>query len=104
MPFTKAEVGFGRLCNWWGMPSVSILLRTAHFKRWTSQQRRVAPKQSWDSKLTKGQHFNSAGQPVLDNGLALWEVATVVTSCLIAEWAIAPFASDRGILTAFPIL
>jgi membrane protease YdiL (CAAX protease family) len=54
--------------------------------------------------LTKGQDSNNAGQPVTDNGLASWEVATVVTSCLIAEWALVPFASERGFLTAFPIL
>jgi membrane protease YdiL (CAAX protease family) len=54
--------------------------------------------------LTEGQDSSSAGRPVLNNGLALWEVATVIGSCLIAEWAIAPFASDRAFLTAFPIL
>jgi len=54
--------------------------------------------------LTKGQDSNSAGQMVAENGLASWEVATVVSSCLIAEWALVPFASERGILTAFPVV
>lgn len=31
-------------------------------------------------------------------------MATVISSCLIAEWAIVPFAADRGFVTAFPIL
>jgi len=39
-----------------------------------------------------------------DKGVALWEVVTVITSCIIAEWTIAPFAKGRGFVTAFPIL
>jgi membrane protease YdiL (CAAX protease family) len=34
----------------------------------------------------------------------MWEVVTIITSCLIGEWAIVPFAAGRGILTAVPIL
>jgi membrane protease YdiL (CAAX protease family) len=43
-------------------------------------------------------------QTVADKELALWEVMTIITSCLIAEWALVPFAAGRGIVTAFPIL
>jgi len=42
--------------------------------------------------------------PVTDKGLALWEVVTVITSCLIGEWAVVPFAAGRGFLTAIPVL
>lgn len=47
---------------------------------------------------------DSRSLPVTDKGLAPWEVATIITSCLIAEWAVVPFAAGRGILTAVPIL
>ena len=39
-----------------------------------------------------------------DKGLALWEVASVITSCILAEWTVAPFAAGRGFVTAFLIL
>ena len=45
-----------------------------------------------------------SAEPVTRQGLEPWEVATVITSCLIAEWAVVPFASGRGFLAAFPIL
>jgi len=49
-------------------------------------------------------HQDSRSLPVTDKGLALWEVVTVITSCLIGEWAVVPFAAGRGFLTAIPIL
>lgn len=39
-----------------------------------------------------------------DKGLALWEVASIIMSCLIAEWTMAPFAAGQGVLSAVPIL
>lgn len=54
--------------------------------------------------MTEHQDSKSAGPVVTDKGLALWEVVTIITSCLIGEWAIVPFAAGRGILTAVPIL
>ena len=39
-----------------------------------------------------------------DRGLAWWEVVTVITSCIIAEWIVVPFATGRGFVTAVPIL
>jgi membrane protease YdiL (CAAX protease family) len=36
--------------------------------------------------------------------LELWEVVSIITSCLIAEWAVVPFVAGRGFLTAIPIL
>lgn len=49
---------------------------------------------------------NSAGESpeITDRGLALWEVATVITTCLVVEWAVFPFAGGRRILIAIPIL
>jgi membrane protease YdiL (CAAX protease family) len=46
----------------------------------------------------------SATDTATDKGLALWEVVTIITSCLIGEWAVAPFAAGRGFVTAVPIL
>jgi membrane protease YdiL (CAAX protease family) len=47
---------------------------------------------------------NSKSSVVGDKGLALWEVVTVITSCIIAEWTLVPFAAGRGFVTAVPIL
>ncbi|MEO6656021.1 MAG: CPBP family intramembrane glutamic endopeptidase [Pyrinomonadaceae bacterium] len=39
-----------------------------------------------------------------DNKLALWEIASVVTSCLVAEWVILSFAGSSKLILAVPIL
>jgi membrane protease YdiL (CAAX protease family) len=39
-----------------------------------------------------------------EEGLALWEVAAVITSCLVVEWAVFAFAGGRRIVIALPIL
>lgn len=36
--------------------------------------------------------------------MALWEVAAVITSCLVVEWAVFPFAGGRKIIVAIPTL
>jgi len=38
-----------------------------------------------------------------DRKLAAWEIASVVTSCLIAEWAVLSFAGDSKIVLAVPV-
>lgn len=43
-------------------------------------------------------------RPVTDQRLESWEVMSIITSCLIAEWAVVPFVAGRGFLTAAPIL
>jgi len=42
--------------------------------------------------------------PAEARGLALWEIASVVTSCLIAEWVVLSFAGRSKIVTLVPIL
>lgn len=37
-------------------------------------------------------------------GLALWEIASVVTSCLIAEWVVLGFAGSSKLIIAVPVL
>ena len=37
-------------------------------------------------------------------GLALWEVAAVITSCLLVEWAVYPFAGARRTVIAIPVV
>jgi membrane protease YdiL (CAAX protease family) len=54
--------------------------------------------------LSEPEHSKDAGAIISDKGLALWEVVTIITSCLIAEWALVPFAAGRGFLAAIPIL
>jgi membrane protease YdiL (CAAX protease family) len=36
--------------------------------------------------------------------LALWEIVSVVTSCLIAEWVVLSFAGASKLITAVPVL
>jgi membrane protease YdiL (CAAX protease family) len=51
------------------------------------------------------EHQDSTGvRPVTDQGLESWEVVSIITSCLIAEWAVVPFVAGHGFLTGFPIL
>jgi membrane protease YdiL (CAAX protease family) len=54
--------------------------------------------------LTQDQGSPSGNLVVTDKGLALCEVVTIITSCLIAEWAVVALAAGRGIFTAVPIL
>lgn len=49
-------------------------------------------------------HSKDRGLIVSNKALALWEVVTIITSCLIAEWTLVPFAAGRGYLAAIPIL
>ena len=37
-------------------------------------------------------------------GLALWEIVSVVTSCLIAEWVVLGFAGRSKLIIAIPVL
>jgi membrane protease YdiL (CAAX protease family) len=37
-------------------------------------------------------------------GLSLWEIASVVTSCLIAEWVVLSFAGRSKLIIAIPVL
>jgi membrane protease YdiL (CAAX protease family) len=53
--------------------------------------------------LSEQQNALSA-HPVGGQGLESWEVASVITSCLIAEWTVVPLASGRGFVTAVPVL
>jgi len=47
----------------------------------------------------------SAPSPVLEaGGLARWEIASVVTSCLIAEWVVFSFAGGSKLIAAVPVL
>jgi membrane protease YdiL (CAAX protease family) len=54
--------------------------------------------------MSRLEHSKDTGPIVSDKGLALWEVVTIITSCLIAEWTLVPFAAGRGFLAVIPIL
>ena len=41
---------------------------------------------------------------VTEQELALWEVAAVITSCLVVEWAVFPLAGERKVVIAIPIV
>ncbi|HVQ37905.1 MAG TPA: CPBP family glutamic-type intramembrane protease [Pyrinomonadaceae bacterium] len=53
--------------------------------------------------MTRSQNSISAGT-LTGQGLELWEVASIITSCLIAEWALVPFVGGRGFLTGVPVV
>jgi hypothetical protein len=38
------------------------------------------------------------------NALAIWEILSVVTSCLIAEWVVLAFVGRSKLISAIPIL
>jgi membrane protease YdiL (CAAX protease family) len=54
--------------------------------------------------LTENQNSEALSPGVTDQGLALWEVAAVITSCLLVEWAVFAFAGGRRTVIAIPIL
>ena len=46
-----------------------------------------------------------AGSPVFEvKGLAFWEIASVATSCLIAEWVVVSFAGRSKLTIAIPTM
>jgi membrane protease YdiL (CAAX protease family) len=53
------------------------------------------------TELDKLQEFSSAE---LEGKLALWEIASVVTSCLLVEWVVSSFVGRSKIVAAVPIL
>lgn len=54
--------------------------------------------------MTEHQNFESMSPAATENELAPWEIAAVITSCLIVEWAVVPFAGGRRTVIAIPIL
>jgi len=54
--------------------------------------------------LTDDQNSEGLSPGVTEQGLALWEVAAVITSCLVVEWAVFPFAGGRKTVIAIPVL
>jgi len=54
--------------------------------------------------LTENQNPKGSVAGLGHKGLAVWEVVSVITSCILAEWTVAPFAAGRGFVTAFIIL
>ena len=54
--------------------------------------------------MTENQNSEGLSPGITEQGLALWEVAAVITSCLLVEWAVFPFAGGRRTVVAMPIL
>ncbi|MBA3513534.1 MAG: CPBP family intramembrane metalloprotease [Pyrinomonadaceae bacterium] len=54
--------------------------------------------------MTKNQNSDCVFPGIAERGLALWEVAAVISSCLVVEWALFPFAGGRRIVIAIPVL
>ena len=49
---------------------------------------------------------NREGEPTnqLARGLAIWEIVSVITSCLIAEWVVLAFVGRSKLIIAIPVL
>ncbi|MDQ3666645.1 MAG: hypothetical protein M3410_08725 [Acidobacteriota bacterium] len=54
--------------------------------------------------MTENQNSEDLAPGITEQGLALWEVAAVISSCLVVQWAVIPFAGGRRIVIAIPIL
>ena len=54
--------------------------------------------------MTENQNPEGLSPEIAEPGLALWEVAAIITSCLVVEWAVFPFAGGRKVIIAMPIL
>ncbi len=48
--------------------------------------------------------FDEQMNPAVDRSLACWEITSVVTSCVIAEWVITAVAGETMFLIAVPVL
>jgi len=56
------------------------------------------------TESTESQQLSTTLQPGTGQGLALWEIASVVTSGLIAEWVVLSFAGGSKLVLAVPVL
>lgn len=54
--------------------------------------------------MTENQSAEGLSPGIPEQGFALWEVAAVITSCLVVEWAVFPFAGGRRMVIAIPII
>ncbi len=54
--------------------------------------------------MTDDQNSECLSSGITEQGLALWEVAAVITSCLVVEWAVFPLAGGRRAIIAVPIV
>lgn len=54
--------------------------------------------------MTENQNPEAFSQSITQQGLALWEVAAVITSSLAVEWALFAFAGERRKVIAIPIV
>lgn len=54
--------------------------------------------------MNESPQVTAISDPADDKRIALWEIASVVTSCLIAEWVALSFAGRNKIVTLIPVL
>jgi membrane protease YdiL (CAAX protease family) len=54
--------------------------------------------------LSEAENLEAAPNTEQTRRLALWEIVSVVTSCLIVEWVVLSFAGAGKLITAVPIL
>ncbi len=53
---------------------------------------------------TEEQRFGEATNAPVDRSLAFWEIASVITSCVIAEWVVSAVAGSSSVLIGVPVL
>jgi|ERR1043166_3596598 membrane protease YdiL (CAAX protease family) len=54
--------------------------------------------------MNESSQLSDASDSAHDKKIALWEIASVITSCLIAEWVALSFAGRNKIITLIPVL
>ncbi|MFN2516498.1 MAG: type II CAAX prenyl endopeptidase Rce1 family protein [Pyrinomonadaceae bacterium] len=54
--------------------------------------------------LAKSENVENSLPPSIGKALAVWEILSIVTSCLIAEWAVVSFVGTSKLITGIPIL
>jgi membrane protease YdiL (CAAX protease family) len=56
------------------------------------------------TESTASDELTTTLRPGTGKGLALWEIASVVTSCLIGEWVVLSFVGGSKAILAIPVL
>ena len=54
--------------------------------------------------MLKSDALENDASPPIAKGLALWEIVSVITSCLIAEWVVFAFVGRSKAVIAIPVI
>lgn len=100
-PFIKAEAAFGKRYKWLATPFASHLMRTESCPGWLfrSHSLPIANRKMRSNQLNP----NEGAGDAVDKSLAFWEILSVITSCLIAEWVVFSIGRGSGLALAVAV-